>query len=280
MTIHKKFTYFFLFIIIVSLTISFCLYWVQMFAYSKNPEVNLKPFTYSKILSRTATVILFISLIWFRKKIDKKNIRSLGLENFLEKKEYLWKGFLAGILSLTLVVAVKVFWGVSTWSPKTLGFSELLLSVYFLGVVVCIGFVEELFFRGYLLQSWIMELGEKKAALYTSLFFSTTHFIRPISDPMVLIPEFIGLFLVGYSLSLAWIYTRSLYLSIGIHAGWVYVVKMQSFFVDPIPHDMHWVFGGDRLVTGITSWLCMFVFLWFLKKSFEKTIQRENTEAI
>lgn len=280
MTLHKKFSYFFFLIIFVSLAISFCLYSIQMVAYSKNPEVNLKPFTFSKILSRTATVILFIALIWFRKQIDKKNIRSLGLENFSKRKEQLWKGFLAGILSLGLVVAVKVFWGVSTWSPKTLGLSEILLSFYFLGAVFCIGFVEELFFRGYLLQSWITELGEKKAALYTSLFFSGTHFIRPISDPLVLVPEFIGLFLVGYALSLAWIYTRSLYLSIGIHAGWVYVVKMQSFFVDPIPHDMHWVFGGDRLVTGITSWFFMFVFLWFLKKSFEKTIQTENTEAI
>ncbi|TGK49200.1 CPBP family intramembrane metalloprotease [Leptospira kanakyensis] len=280
MSVYKKFTIFFLSVILLSLLVSLLIYNLQMFAYHKNPETQLKPFHFSKILSRTTTVVLFISLIWFRKKIDKKSIQSLGLENFSINKHQLWIGFLAGILSLSLVVVVKIFFGVSTLAPKTWELFDLIKCLYFLGAVFCIAFVEELFFRGYLLQSWIGDLGEKKAAVYTSLFFSLTHFIRPISDPMIFVSEFIGLFLVGYILSLAWIYTRKLYLSIGIHAGWVYVVKMQPYFVDSIPHDNHLVFGGERLVSGGISWMFMILFVWFLKLSYDKTLENKNINLV
>lgn len=270
MTLSKKFSYFFAIVISVSLGISFLLYSLQMFLYSQNPGVGLKPFTFTKILSRTATIILFFSLIWFRKKIDQKSILSLGLENFFSKRKELILGFVVGIVSLSFVVATKVVFGVATWAPKVFTVSDWLMSFYFLLVVFCIGFVEELFFRGYLLQSFVKEWGEKQAAIITSLFFSLTHFIRPISDPLVLIPEMIGLFFVGYALSYAWIYTRALYLPIGIHAGWVYVVKMQKMFVDPVPHDLHWFFGGERLVTGAVAWMFMFLFLFGLRQIFSQ----------
>ncbi|TGK87674.1 CPBP family intramembrane metalloprotease [Leptospira noumeaensis] len=280
MSVYKKFTVFFVSIIFLSLLVSALIYNLQMFVYHKNQETQLKPFHFSKILSRTATVVLFISLIWFRKKIDKKSIQSLGLENFSKNKPQLWIGFLVGILTLSLVIIVKIFFGVSTFSPKTWEIFDLVKCFYFLVAVFCIAFVEELFFRGYLLQSWIGDLGEKKAAVYTSLFFSLTHFIRPISDPLIFVSEFIGLFLVGYILSLAWIYTRTLYLSIGIHAGWVYVVKMQPYFVESIPHDNHWVFGGERLVSGGISWMFMIALVWFLKLSYERTLENKKIELV
>lgn len=248
-----------------------------MYLVSENPNVELKPFTYSKILSRTTTIILFLALIWFRKKIDRMSIVSLGLTRFYQRKRELFLGFIAGVLSLSLVVGTKVIYGVSTWSPKEFFLSDWLLSFYFLLSVFYIAFVEELFFRGYLLQSFVKEWGEKKAAILTSIFFSLTHFIRPIHDPFLLVPEMIGLFLVGYALSYAFIYTRSLYLPIGIHAGWVYVVKMQSSFVAPVPHDLHWLFGGERLVTGVVAWMFMFLFLYGLKRIFEQMLQKSET---
>ncbi|TGM42000.1 CPBP family intramembrane metalloprotease [Leptospira levettii] len=276
MQTSKKFTYFFALVISVSFIISFFLYGIQNSIAENNPQIELKPFSYSKILSRTTTVILFFSLLWFYKRIEKKPIRSLGLENISKRKKNLFLGFLAGMASLSFVVATKVIFGVSTWEPKEFLAFDYLISFYFLLSVFCIGFVEELFFRGYLLQSFVVEWGEKKAAIFTSLFFSITHFIRPMQDILILIPEFIGLFLVGYALSYAWIYTRSLYLPIGIHAGWVYVVKMQSFFVSPIPHDYHLLFGGERLVTGFISWMFMFLFLFGLKRFFEQMLQKDQ----
>lgn len=248
-----------------------------MYLVSENPNVELKPFTYSKILSRTTTIILFLALIWFRKKIDRMSIVSLGLTRFYQRKRELFLGFIAGVLSLSFVVGTKVLYGVSTWSPKEFFLSDWLLSFYFLLSVFCIAFVEELFFRGYLLQSFVKEWGEKKAAILTSIFFSLTHFIRPIHDPFLLVPEMIGLFLVGYALSYAFIYTRSLYLPIGIHAGWVYVVKMQSSFVAPVQNDLHWLFGGERLVTGVVAWMFMFLFLYGLKRIFEQMLQKSET---
>ncbi|XDD45565.1 lysostaphin resistance A-like protein [Leptospira sp. WS39.C2] len=279
MTTSKKFSVFFAIVISVSLGISILLYALQMYLHSQNPNVELKPFTYTKILSRTLTLILFCSLIWFRKKIDQKSILSLGLENFLKHKRELLLGFLAGMISLSFVVGTKVLFGVSTWAPKDFLFVDWMMGFYFLLTVFCIGFVEELFFRGYLLQSFVMEWGEKKAVIITSLFFSITHFIRPIHDLFALIPEILGLFLVGYALSYAWIYTRSLYLPIGIHAGWVYVVKMQSFFVSPLPHDLHWLFGGERLVTGVVAWMFMFLFLFGLKHIFEQLLQKGEVQT-
>ncbi|TGM43969.1 CPBP family intramembrane metalloprotease [Leptospira biflexa] len=278
MTTTKKFTYFFLIVISVSLILSTVLYALQTYIASQNQGIDLKPFTFTKILSRTTTIILFFSLVWFRKKIDKMSIRSLGLEWFSQRKTELSLGFLAGILSLSFVVATKILFGVSTWAPKPFMMTDWLMCLYFILSVFCIGFVEELFFRGYLLQSFMKEWGEKKAAILTSVFFSLTHFIRPMKDPFLLLPEMIGLFLVGYALSYAFIYTRSLYLPIGIHAGWVFVVKMQSYFVAPVPHDLHWLFGGERLVTGAVAWMFMFMFLFGLKHIFEQMLQKNETQ--
>ncbi|GBF50112.1 hypothetical protein LPTSP4_16360 [Leptospira ryugenii] len=276
MNIYRKFSHFFLFGIALSLLLSAILYGMQMYFISLHSGEGLKPFTFSKILSRTATIVLFVSMVWFRKRVDQKSIISLGLSNFSQNKHYLMKGFLAGIVSLSLVVIVQLLVGASTWNPKAWGTFETIKFVYILFVVLLIGLVEELFFRGFLLQAWINELGTKKGALYTSLFFSLTHFIRPIHDPLLLIPEFIGLFLVGYALSLAFIYTKSLYLPIGIHAGWVFVAKMESQFVDRIPYEMHWVFGGERLVTSAIAWVFMALFLLFLKKSYDVNQNKMN----
>lgn len=278
MNLSKRFTVFFLLVMGVSFACSGILYMIQLSLQVAHPEVPLKPFTFSKILSRTATIVLFLSLVWFRKNVDKQSLRSLGLDHFQKhKQEILW-GFFAGILSLTSVVLLKWAFAGLVWSPKDFGLFDLGLMLYFILSVFCIAFVEELFFRGYLLQSFVPEWGPYKAALATSLFFSATHFIRPIHDPILWIPEFIGLFLVGFALCLGWIYTKSLYLSIGIHAGWVYVVKMQSFFWKQTPNDLNWWFGGERLVSGPIAWICMGIFLVSLQKIALSSSKKTNIE--
>ncbi|EOQ87154.1 hypothetical protein LEP1GSC202_2619 [Leptospira yanagawae serovar Saopaulo str. Sao Paulo = ATCC 700523] len=149
---------------------------LQNYLQTQNPNVELKPFTFTKILSRTATIILFFSLIWFRKKIDKKSISSLGLEQFGKRRNELLIGFLVGIISLSLVVTTKVIFGVSTWAPKEFTNNDWFFSAYFLLVVFFIGFVEELFFQRVSFTILCFRMGRKKSCHHHQFIFFTHTF--------------------------------------------------------------------------------------------------------
>jgi membrane protease YdiL (CAAX protease family) len=65
-------------------------------------------------------------------------------------------------------------------------------------------------------------------------------------------------------LSYAFIQTKSLYLSIGLHSGWVFMMKADGLFLDRIRGMREWFFGDSQMVTGILIWfflLCIFVII-------------------
>jgi membrane protease YdiL (CAAX protease family) len=119
------------------------------------------------------------------------------------------------------------------------------------GLVV--GVIEETIFRGFLLGGLLQDWSRFVAVLVSSTLFSATHFLRgnvrvasgldldvglrgllahlrPLTQPTVLFP-FIGLFLVGIVLAYAYLWTNSLPFAIGLHAGWVFLSKIDGFLL-------------------------------------------------
>jgi uncharacterized protein len=56
---------------------------------------------------------------------------------------------------------------------------------------------------------------------WTSGLKSVAHAFGQFSDPIMLLPAFATLFLIGWILADARVLTRSLWLPIGLHAGWI-----------------------------------------------------------
>jgi hypothetical protein len=54
---------------------------------------------------------------------------------------------------------------------------------------------------------------------------------------------------------------RALYLSIGLHAGWVFGIKAEGLFLDRQNVVVPWFFGDGYVVTGVFGWLMLLLML-------------------
>ena len=153
--------------------------------------------------------------------------------------------------------------------------------------------VEEWIFRGVLLGLWLRFARPLAAALGTSLLFATLHFIEPppgariadpahpmagfellgkiflhFSDPRFFIAEFATLSVVGLILAMARLRTGALWFPIGLHAGWIAVLKAYNLWYKGVPDHALRPWGvGESLRSGllplatlaVTAALCHFV---------------------
>ena len=143
------------------------------------------------------------------------------------------------------------------------------------------GFLEEVFFRGMLFRGLLKEGRVLRAYLLANLFYSALHFVKPgeryyldVFDPLAgfkhlvttfapflepgeILAGIVGLFLIGAVLSFALARTGNLYLSIGLHAGWVLSLKVLRVFGDFTRDDLGWAFGSTdpKVVSGVATWI-------------------------
>jgi membrane protease YdiL (CAAX protease family) len=104
-------------------------------------------------------------------------------------------------------------------------------------------------------------------------FVTMAQFFKPLFfDLAKHLPEIIGLFLIGVVLSYAFIKTKSLYLSIGLHTGMVFMTKTDAIFISRFREKLVWLFGGDsKLVTGVLIWFFLICILIVIKKIYSNS---------
>ena len=143
-----------------------------------------------------------------------------------------------------------------------------------------VGLLEEIFFRGIIFRGLLEDWKPLPAFLVANLFYSALHFVKPgeryfltgvdpwagfrhlfstfapFFEPAEIAPGIIGLLLIGIVLSYAFARTGTLYLSIGLHAGWVIAIKTVRVFGDYQTENLGWLFGsGDpKIVSGVVTW--------------------------
>jgi hypothetical protein len=116
-------------------------------------------------------------------------------------------------------------------------------------IFLLVGWYEELFSRGYVLQNLADGLNLPAAIFLSSVLFSAAH----LSNPGASLASIVGILAAGYFLAYGYVRTRQLWLPIGLHIGW-------NFFEGPIfgfpvsgmvtyPLLMHAQAGPD-LITG------------------------------
>lgn len=160
---------------------------------------------------------------------------------------------------------VKENRGFSRWVSKAL------MPAFFASVI------EEWLFRGLILGLWLRALPAGRAVVGCSLLFAAVHFLKPPEnwsaadgnsplagfellgavagqwlDPSFFFREFLALFLIGIILAAARLRTRSLWLPIGLHAGWILAFKSFNLLHRRVPMDEFpalWV--GEDLRSGV-----------------------------
>ncbi len=163
-----------------------------------------------------------------RRLLDRRSIRSLGLSlnPVRQALKDLLAGFLiAGSMFILLYGVMRLAGWTAPLSPG--GSLDLRTAASGLGMMLLlyigVGWQEELFARGYLLQNLEDGLNVWWAVGLSSLVFGVGH----LGNPNATLIGALGTGLAGAFLAYAYLRTRQLWLPIGIHIGW-------NFFEGPV----------------------------------------------
>ena len=236
---------------------------------------------FSRVFNRAFMIVGIIAGILARRYIIPDHVKELLLVGIRRGWRYLLTGWLLAVGSMVLLVALMAAADIFTpFFRLSLGESlSRCVSGLFAGAFA--GFFEELFFRGILFLGLREQSGSLRAYVLANLFYSVLHFVKPgesyflngleplagfrhlastfepFLEPLEIAPGVFGLFLIGVVLSYALTRTSSLYLSIGLHAGWVFALKSMRVFGDFTRGDLGWLFGSTdpKIVSGVVTWI-------------------------
>jgi membrane protease YdiL (CAAX protease family) len=160
---------------------------------------------------------------------------------------------------------------------------------------IAVPFIEEPFFRGIVLGV-LLRTGRKYAAIFAvSALFAAVHFLKApertseivtwtsgfssiahafdgVGDPMMLASALATLFFIGWILADARVLTHSLWLSIGLHAGWIFGSAAFTRLARQQTLAFPWI--GKNMLVGIIplgvaalTWLAMRTWLKYDRAS-------------
>ncbi|HRZ87597.1 MAG TPA: CPBP family intramembrane metalloprotease [bacterium] len=252
---------------------------------------KVSSFDIDRVLSRVLLIASFLLLYLFRKQLALKDIFRTAFPRRAGWFSEVMQGAGLGVATLAVLIGITLFTGIRRLEIEPFGMrygtvvSQALLTA---AVVACI---EEVFFRGFILKTLMNDIKAVWAVVISAAFYSIVHFtqigshphfaqgdllsgfktvglmLEPLSHPSVYLPEFIGLFAFGIVLAYAYVWTKSLYVSIGIHAGCVFIVKADSLFVAVNQGQRYGFYGTEKMVDGVLSWIILgvlLVALWML----------------
>ncbi len=151
---------------------------------------------------------------------------------------------------------------------------------------VAVPLIEETFFRGIVLGV-LLKTGRKFLPIVTvSLLFAAVHFLKGaerepaivtwtsgfqsiteafagFEDPALVVSAFATLFLIGFILADARVLTNSLWLPIGLHAGWIFASGTFNWLARRQIVVFPWL--GKNMLVGIVP-LCLAVVTWMLMR--------------
>ncbi|MBI2088875.1 MAG: CPBP family intramembrane metalloprotease [Deltaproteobacteria bacterium] len=284
----KSYQRFFLFLLLVLLATSLLSPWVAALwerILDRVPEWREYRYPFSRIFDRLFMITGISCFFLWRARLKIGSLADLGLDGIRARYPDAIGGFLlavGSIIALALLMALA-----DIFSPYLrLSFATgVERSVKALLAALTVGVLEEIFFRGILLKGMLADLRPASALAATNLFYSAIHFVQPSKkfalsgfdpvagfrhvvyafepflDPLGLLPGLFGLFLIGLVLSYAFMRTGSLYLAIGLHAGWVFGLKTLRVYGDFRREDLGWLFGATdpKLVSGVASWVALLI---------------------
>ncbi|MEE9260646.1 MAG: CPBP family intramembrane glutamic endopeptidase [Candidatus Scalindua sediminis] len=253
-------------------------------------------YDFGKVMRRVLMLAALIVFVFFGKSLKIVTLISSAMrlrQGFF--RQFLF-GFLMAGISLLIYYSLAILFGAwiihVDFDSAGIIVSKIIKYVL-LGCLI--GFIEEAFFRGFILQSFMKDMSLPVAVCACSLIYSMLHFFRadvhvatgfqafvgfttiiqffkPLFFEFIKnLPSIIGLFLVSVVLSYAFIQTKSLYLSIGLHSGWVFMMKADGLFLVRIREIWGWFFGDSKLVTGILVWFFLLCILVVIKRIYNNT---------
>ncbi len=207
---------------------------------------------FHRVAGRIAMLVLVIELLWLCRRIGLSTRGDFGYglpwRRFLGQS-LLWG--LAGMASAALGAAFLLGTGLRVANPDLLPSAASLLKLLLIGVSsgITVALLEETVMRGAMHTAIQRESGPWAAALLTASLFATLHFFAkarippeqlnwgsgftllarsfaPLAHFSLVFDAFLSWLAVGLILSCTRVLTGNIAVAIGLHAGWVVVLRM------------------------------------------------------
>jgi CAAX protease family protein len=276
---------YFIAIVVVGALLAPILFWSAQALATHGVLPFLAKYDFDRFFHR-AILIAAVLLLWPLLRVSNvRGLADLGLAPNPHWARDVGAGVLLSVIPLlfcgALLIALHVysFRHVLIW-PR---FSKVVLAA------VSVPFIEETFFRGIVL-GLLLRTGRKLLSVVAvSALFAAVHFLKGserepaivtwttgfesigdafagFGDPMMVLAAFATLFLIGCILADARMFTRSLWLPIGLHAGWIFASGAFSLLARRQMVALPWL--GKNLLVGIiplglaaVTWILMRLWL-------------------
>ena len=244
---------------------------------------------FHRYFSRTVEIAAILLLWPLARSLKVRTLAELGLQWDTRWVRRLCLGFFAAVVLVAVMsLFVHAFGGIVFRPAEQRLFGELPKVIF---TAACVGFIEECIFRGAFLGLLQRTMSRTGALLASSVTFAAVHFIQPLAstvapadvvwssgfalipeifgqwkNPMLVIASFSTLLAVGWVLGWAMQRTRSLWLGIGLHAGWVFCVQGFGKFASFTPGHLPWIGADIRIglaplvtviITGMVCRACL-----------------------
>ncbi|MDB6097559.1 MAG: hypothetical protein QOK23_51 [Gammaproteobacteria bacterium] len=266
-------------------------------------------FAFHRVASRVAMLVLIAELVWLCRHLKLTRKRDFGYG--LPWRRFLKVSFLWGVIGM-MSAGVGAWFLLSThlrvvspdFGPTALNFVRIFMMGLASGIAVAL--LEETVMRGAMHTAIESESGSWMAALLTAPLFAVLHFFAkariapddvgwgsgfdlllrsfsPLSQPSLVFDSFLSWLAVGLILSLTRVLTGNIAVAIGLHAGWVVVLRMlqEATTSGEAARDSFWVGRFDGLLGfWMLPWgACIAGALW-LSRGLWVPLARQRTQQV
>ena len=256
--------------------------WIQPFLES---VLHLSP---DRGLYRFAMLLGLIGMPFFLRALQLRGRQAMG---FTLPQAQAWQaifwGLLIGAMILAGLFSLLLWTDARTIKPE---FDSSLLKIVKVAVSgllsgLAVGLIEEFFFRGPMQTGMRRSLSFWPSAILIGMFYAAVHFIRPgkgdggeydqsaafnmmlegyanLANFSQFADSFIGLMIAGIFLSMVRERTGNILWAIGIHAGWVMIIKLGKYFSSGNSESL-WI-GPDSLTGWMSSlWMGVIALIYW-----------------
>jgi len=235
-------------------------------------------FPFPRIFDRTVMATLVIAMLFYAHDLKLISLLARGFVHFPRRSiRYAIRGFVVAMIAIVILLGLAIAFGGRIADSGT----AIALIPKYLLAAVAIAFIEEAFFRAFLLGGMKRDYGDRVALIASAAIYSIAHLVRSparfyvtgyqptaglvtlahsidqFTNPAIAIPTLIGLFLLGIVLGEAYILTGTVYFSIGLHCGFVLGSKLWPKIILNRAAIPWWIAGGGAipLIGGAAAWI-------------------------
>ncbi|MDE2304987.1 MAG: CPBP family intramembrane metalloprotease [Gammaproteobacteria bacterium] len=214
--------------------------------------VEVHPFAFHRVAERVAMLVLAAELVWLCRRLDLRRRADFGYG--LPRGRFLAQALLWGLagmataaLGAAFLLGARLRVAAPGLEPGIGVFTRMFLTGLASGVAVAL--IEETVMRGAMHTAIERESGAWAAALLTAPLFAVLHFFAkasippaelawrsgfdlllrsfvPLTHPALVLDSFLSWLAVGLILSMTRVLTGNVAVAMGLHAGWVVVLRM------------------------------------------------------